>query len=284
MDRKYDIAVCYRIYPGVSKVPPIFADDKIKLAELCLSSLKDAAKNLKVKVWALLDACPPIYEKLFAKYFDSEDLEFVKTSGIGNQKTFKKQLEVLTKQNVSDIVYFAEDDYFYLKDALSNMLALIRSFSNVDFVTPYDHSDYYAADFHKSFKSEKITAEEILWRTVATTTMTFMTTKQALENNYAVFKTYAKKNDDASLWMSLTKHKVSNPALLFKYLFSDRQNFKFLLKAWSHNNKQILLGKKQNLWAPVPSLATHMDSEYLAPEINWNKKFNKKIDKINFIS
>jgi len=251
---------------------------------LCLSSFKDATKNLKVKVWALLDACPPLYEKLFAKYFEAEDLEFVKTSGIGNQKTFKKQLEILTEQNASDIVYFAEDDYFYLEDALVNLLSLIRSFDNVNFVTPYDHLDYYTTDFHKSFKSKKITAERTLWRTVSTTTMTFMTTKQSVKKNYAVFKTYAKKNDDASLWMSLTKHKVKNPLSFFNYLIADNKNLKFFVKAWAHNNKQIIFGKKQNLWAPVPSLATHMDSEYLAPEINWDKKFSEKIDKINFIS
>jgi len=39
-------------------------------------------------------------------------------------------------------VYFAEDDYFY-RDCVDEMIELIRNRRNVDFVTPYDHPDYY---------------------------------------------------------------------------------------------------------------------------------------------
>jgi len=38
---KHDLAVAYRIYPKVSShPPPVFADDKLKLAQLCLNSFK----------------------------------------------------------------------------------------------------------------------------------------------------------------------------------------------------------------------------------------------------
>ena len=42
----YDLAVAYRIYPGVSKVPPVFSQDKLKLAEFCLKSFKDSLGDL----------------------------------------------------------------------------------------------------------------------------------------------------------------------------------------------------------------------------------------------
>ena len=86
----YDLAVAYRIYPKVSKVPLVFGDNKFKLAELCLRSFKNSLGSLRVKIWVLLDNCPAKYEELFKKYFDINDLEIIKLPGIGNRGTFKK--------------------------------------------------------------------------------------------------------------------------------------------------------------------------------------------------
>jgi hypothetical protein len=60
-DHRFDLAVAYRVYPGISKEPAVHADDKLRLAELCLRSFKEALGTLRVKVWALLDGCPPEY-------------------------------------------------------------------------------------------------------------------------------------------------------------------------------------------------------------------------------
>ena len=40
-------------------------DDKSKLSELCLKSFKDSLGSLKVRMFVLLDDCPPSYEDLF---------------------------------------------------------------------------------------------------------------------------------------------------------------------------------------------------------------------------
>ena len=57
--RTYDLVVAYRIFPKVSKSPPIFQNNKYKLAHLCLKSFKESLGSLKVKIYALLDNCPP---------------------------------------------------------------------------------------------------------------------------------------------------------------------------------------------------------------------------------
>ena len=64
---QYDVAVAYRIYPKVSRAPPVFADDKYQLSELCLKSFRDSLGSLKVKMFVLLDNCPPSYEDLFTE-------------------------------------------------------------------------------------------------------------------------------------------------------------------------------------------------------------------------
>jgi len=90
---EYDVAVAYRIYPKVSRVPPVFPNDKYKLSELCLKSFKDSLGSLKVKMFVLLDNCPPSYEDLFKRYFDEQDLEFIRLNGVGNRATFDMQIE-----------------------------------------------------------------------------------------------------------------------------------------------------------------------------------------------
>ena len=59
----HDLAVAYRIYPSVSR-PALglpFSDDKYRLSEICLHSFKESLGSLRVKVWAILDGCPPEY-------------------------------------------------------------------------------------------------------------------------------------------------------------------------------------------------------------------------------
>ena len=98
MRKIYDIAIAYRIYPGVSKVPPVFSDDKFKLSELCLCSMQKALKGVNAKLYILLDNCPPEYKKLFKKYFSEEDLELIELDGIGNGGTFKLQMDILLRE------------------------------------------------------------------------------------------------------------------------------------------------------------------------------------------
>src|SRR5437899_10104486 len=122
----YDIAIVYRIYPGVSKSPVVFPDDKYRLSELCLSSFRASLGSLNVKMWVLLDACPDSYASLFRKYFNEQELELIRLDGIGNARTFWKQIDILSRQETSEYVYFAEDDYFYLPGQFPAMLTFLK--------------------------------------------------------------------------------------------------------------------------------------------------------------
>ena len=75
-------------------------------------------------------------------------MEIIKLKGIGNQATFKLQLDILLEQNYSEIVYFAEDDYFYFPNQFEKMINFLKKNIDVDFVTPYDHLDYYVLPLH----------------------------------------------------------------------------------------------------------------------------------------
>lgn len=276
-DSGCDLAIAYRIYPKVSKVPPVFSDDKYKLSELCLTSFKQALGNLKVKIWAILDNCPEEYDLLFKKYFSPEELIIVHKKGVGNAATFDEQMNLLLTQNYSEKIYFAEDDYFYLENAFSEMLDFLKT-GNADFITPYDHLDYYTHKLHK-YGSNILFSGRRHWRSGATTCMTFLTTRKILKRTLPVFRTYTKSNYDTSLWLALTKIRISNPFFNLKMLASGSWMRKIILKAWFHTPLQLLTGRRYRLFLPVPTLSTHMDSKCLAPGIDWKQQFERLIEK-----
>lgn len=264
-----DLAVAYRIYPGVSKNPAFFSTDKLRLSEMCLRSFKQSLGELKVKIWAILDGCPPEYEGLFRGIFHSSELEIIALDKIGNLATFSLQIDLLSNQTEAPFVYFAEDDYFYLPDALEKMVSFMRCNKDVDFVTPYDHPDSY----YTSSRFERHLVRPFgdrYWRTASSTCLTFLTSRKALLRTRSTFKTYSRGNWDCPVWLSLTqKYELANPCVHWQSLF----RFAIWGQAIRWGYRALLFGRRYRLWVPLPALATHMESPCLSPLVDWQSLF-----------
>jgi hypothetical protein len=266
-----DLAIAYRIYPGVSKTPAVFTKDKFNLSAICLHSFKEALGNLRVKIWALLDDCPDEYEDLFRSHFGEDELEIVQLGRVGNLSTFSLQLDLLTRNTDAELVYFAEDDYFYLPDAIDNMVAFTRANSDVDFVTPYDHPDTY----NESSRYEKHRLRVFggrHWRTATSTCLTFLASRRSLLSAESIFRTYCRGNMDCPIWLSLTEKAGLGD---LRVHWHDAFRFKTWLKTWRWGLSQILFGRSYRLWSPLPTLATHMESTCLSPGIDWSACFDR---------
>jgi hypothetical protein len=168
----------------------------------------------------------------------------------------------------SEYVYFAEDDYLYI-DPVREMLELLSNNRFIDFLSPYDHPDYY---FRKDLHPYKICYLKYgnrLWKNVMSTCCTFMTRKRTLKEVYALLQSY-KKIGDHYMWYLLTRRiplknmmKISpHPRYLHKMAYL----IKFMRKSSSK--------RAYSLWAPEPTIATHMQQNCLSPKINWNKYLN----------
>jgi hypothetical protein len=266
----YDLAVAYRIYPGVSKaaVGLPFSDSKYQLSEACLKSFVESLGHLRVKIWALLDGCPAEYERLFRKYVNPANLVVLSLERVGNRATFAKQIDILLEQRDSDLVYFAEDDYFYLPDKFPAMLDFLTAHPDAHFITPMDCMHCYTLDFHRRREWIKIEALHH-WRTVKSTCLTFLTRKCTLLECESVFRSYSRGNDDCSMWLSLTKHQVFNPLAFSRYLLRRRFGWNMIGKAWLYGWRSILFGSERKVWAPIPGIATHLGRDSLSPNIDW---------------
>src|SRR5258708_2093154 len=268
--RSYDLAVAYRIYPKVAdtalSLP--YGDDKYRLSQICLKSFKDSVTGLRVKIWVLLDGCPSEYANLFRKYFDPDDLVLLDLNGIGNRATFHRQIDILLSQQDADLVYFAEDDYFYLAGQFTYMVDFLLRSEDVHFISPYDHLDYYTLDLHRQPKWLKVHGGRH-WRTASSTCLTFLTRRDTLRKTQAVFRNYKRRSFDCSLWLSLTKHRVFDPLFFGRHLIRQPFFCKIIFNSWLHFWRQILFGRRWMLWVPIPGIATHLDSNALSPNVDW---------------
>jgi hypothetical protein len=267
----FDLAVAYRVYPGISKSPAYFQTEKLKLAEMCLRSFRGAIGGLRVKIWVLLDGCPVEYERVFRRALDACELEFVSLSGAGNAATFSLQVDILSKQNDAELVYFAEDDYFYFPYALEKLVSFIRHHGDVDFVSAYDHPDSYTTS--SSLERHEVRPfGDRYWRTASSTCLTFLSSRRNLVRTQALFRTYCRGNMDYPIWLALTqKHELLNARVHWPNWF--RMKTWLATLRWGY--RELLIGKKYRLWVPIPTLATHMESSCLSPLIEWGKVFDK---------
>ncbi len=277
----YDVAVAYRIYPKVSAScgnrPPIFSEDKLKLSELCLKSFKSSLGGLRVKLWALLDNCPPAYETIFTQLWAPEDLVLMRYPGIGDGATFREQSRILMEQTDAEIVHFAEDDYFYLPDQFRLAVDFLKQNPDADFVTPYENFDYYTADLNKlPYETRSFGGKQ--WNSCVSTTHTFLGKRAAvMEGRGVLLASYGKLSPDLVKWMALTKKRVFNPVKFLSWLVPHRFWSGSIALTWYFCWRQLLFGRRYTLWAPHPTIATHMVAGLEAPGIDWQKEFQRQL-------
>jgi hypothetical protein len=79
----------------------------------------------------------------------------------------------------------------------------------------------------------------------------------ALRQTVPAFRLYPVIGD-YGMWLALT-HKRRRHA-----------NWRETLRLYRRTPPALLLGRAWTLWSPLPSLATHMVSESLAPGVDWS--------------
>jgi hypothetical protein len=280
----YDLAVAYRIYPKISiscaNRPPIFSEDKLKLAELCLKSFKNSLGGLRVKLWALLNDCPTAYESIFTKLWAPEDLVLLRYPGVGAGTTLHEQARILMEQTDAEIVHFAEDDYFYLPDQFHLAVDFLKQNPDADFVAPYQGLGFYTGDMENLSRETRVFGGKD-WNSCVSTTHTFLAKRAALiecqDLFHRLFRALRGRGvPDLAMWMALTKKRVFNPIKFIYWLVPHRFWAGSMVLAWYYCWRQILFGRRYTLWSPHPAIATHMVAGLEAPGIDWQKEFQRQ--------
>ena len=253
LDKLEKLYIAYRVYPRFSK--NAFTEgfsDKFDMFKNCLISFIAALEGIDYKIHFILDSCPRLYTEFIEHLVPSERCSIEQLSNAGNRNTFLRQIEVLLNQTFSDNIYFAEDDYLYKKGTFLKILNFLNVSNKVDFVTPYDHPDYYsntscAGKFLHKYRSEIEFYKGMHYRTVSSTTLTFLTTVKVLKETKKHFLRYmTKRLGDYQMWLMLTHVKRRTGwarGTINMYLVDPIK---------------VLFGKKYRLYSSLPGLAIHL--------------------------
>ena len=157
---------------------------------------------------------------------------------IGNAASFRHAIRLATTPGFpdGDIVYFVEDDYLHTPDALVKLAEFFEE-KHSDYATLYDHpARYNGMDVLRESGERIIHSKTHHWRTQESTCMTFAARVGTLREDSARITRYLVGEHPQDRWMFVNLQ-VTNP--------------------------------HRRLWGPIPSLATHCETEWLAPCVNW---------------
>lgn len=271
MSKTKTLAIAHRVCPALSKTAVGF-NTKRKMVEASAASLAEALREFggNVHLTVILDGCPD-YRAIFSEAFSrlaNVRLDIAETPSIGNQATYARQCEILLADEESDLVYFSEDDYLYKPPAFVAMADLLNH-GNADFVTPLDHPDRYNHALTAPSPSKIRVTSFGHWRTVGTTCLTFMTSRQILHERADMIASYGTGAMDGTMWLGLTKEDVRSMRKvippLFAFLLRRKRPFGYYMPlcAWKHHGLRLLTTRTYTLWQPMPTLAVHLSSTSL---------------------
>lgn len=136
----------------------------------------------------------------------------------------------------NDIVYMAENDYAFVQGWPLKVIELFNAYGEIDYVTLYDHPDFYDSRSYPGLTSHILPAKTHHWKTVPSSTGSILMSKRIIMEDFDIH--------------------TSNP--------SDRGRFDYLS-----------FYRGRNVLAPIPSLSTHCEVEWIAPVIEWEKIYTK---------
>ena len=262
----YNVAVAWRIYPKVSKNPLLFKDDKFAMVENSLLSFINCSAGLKIYYYFILDGCPEEYTTLLHKLFNPADFTITETNSIGNGNTFAAQIDILSKQDKSDVVYFAEDDYLYVPGEFNKAVEFIKE-EGVDFISCYMPLDVFRHPIHNHRRHTKYSQDK-LWMSASSTCLTFMTTKKTLIETRKLLLTYQKGNRDTSMWLILTHTFIYNPFAYLRFI-THKECFSIMKMAVKYSFIYFFTTRKYRLWMPYTAICTHLESGIESPGVDW---------------
>jgi len=183
-----------RVYPGSRVDFPLPGVTKKDIVWMTVKSLAIASVGLDIRFTLLLDACPSSWGDELKELLSNHEVEVIEFQGIGNGSTFVEQVKVIEADEMSEVMFFLEDDYIYLPESLHSTVELFRHNSSVDFATTYDHPDYDRLRFHR-LKAPSIESEFVKWVPRRTTTCSFAVSRRAFHESKSVLLRYPELGD-----------------------------------------------------------------------------------------
>lgn len=199
--------------------------------EKCFINLLNTIKDRDdVELHVIMDGS--IDSNFISKYKDNFIGHEIK--GGSDRKSFLSTYEIAKsiKTEDNDLYYFLENDYLHINGWVDKVKELFSTYSNMNYVSLYDHNDKYFLPMYQNLVSKIFTTENCHWRTTPSTCGTYIINKKIFLDDYHV--PFDMRGD----------------------------HNKFL---WLAENKGRFVV------TPIPGLSTHCMEGLLSPTIKWEK-------------
>jgi hypothetical protein len=169
----------------------------------------------------------------------------VELPGLGNSGSYRRALAEATAPGLADadLVYLSEDDYLYLPAAFRNLVTAAEAIPEASYFTLYDHRDRYTrTDDADGGRARIFLVGDHHWRTVESTCMSYGARVGALRGDARIHAWASREviPEDRAMWRRIQGLGI------YRFKFGRRK-----------------------LVSPIPTLATHLETEYLAPGADW---------------
>lgn len=206
----------------------------------CFDSLPDNAIELNdINYYYLLDGCKKEDHPILKCIWEEEGtvIEINENSETGS---FLALLDIIEniKCDPDDIIYSVEDDYLH-RWGWDLALKEGLNIPGVSYVSLYDHRDKYFLPEYQKLTSQILYTESCHWRTTPSTTNTYAAKHKTWMEDMKIHKQFSVRGEMCT---------------------RDHQKF-------------LELGRKgRALITPIPGYATHVETDYLSPVIDWTKQ------------
>jgi hypothetical protein len=148
--------------------------------------------------------------------------------------SYRALLNYIREQHMEhdELIYFLENDYLHVDDWVDKLIELYSTFSNLNYVSLYDHNDKYFLPMYDNLSSKIIVTSSHHWRTTPSTCGSFIINRKLFDEDYDVWST------------TIGDHNT------FMYLNENRNRF---------------------VLTPLPGLSTHCMENLISPTINWEQ-------------
>lgn len=169
-----------------------------------------------------------------SKYKDRFEYKEYKggSDGKASQFTYEWAKEISEECDDNSIFYFMENDYLHVEGWVEKVRELYNTYSNLSYISLYDHKDKYFLSMYQDLVSKIITTPSHHWRTTPSTCGTYMISKPIMLEDWDIH--YNMRGDhNKNLWL-------------------NKNRGRFVL-------------------TPIPGLNTHCMEGLTSPTINWKK-------------
>lgn len=188
-------------------------------------------------VFVVADNCTAEMLTFLLKYINKSNL--IQTN-LGNSRSFIYSMNfALSNFYEYDSVYFVEDDYLHLPNS---KYILKEGLCLTDYITGYDHPDKYIDNGSNPYISQGGEVTRVLlsksrhWKLTNSTTMSFLTRIKTLREDKDIIEHFCRGD-----------------------IPEDFNMFCFLIQ-----------NKGRKLISALPGITTHMETDHLAPLIEWS--------------